>query len=270
MEMDAKTKRNLKLQLEQQAARFETQSGAALSGELLLACGALLRAAGRELPEALPDDEFSGVCAAYLGVAGSVQRFLQANGARISAANGSALEKLREEIDKLEADEAKRADDMAALRKERGDAEERAVRAAEEYGKLAEELEQATRLRDTTERKLRERKAEIERCRADAQRMQKEAASLDGEAGRLVKEAAEAKATLDDLKAYYAELDRMEAGMKAEGYVDVASFNDALGEMNEQGKALMERYDRFLNGVLQDVEALQNRLRDQTRPGAAK
>ena len=268
--MDAKQKQMLGRQLEQQAAVLGTKSGAALSGELLLACGALLRAAGKNLPEKLADDEFDRVCAAYLGVAGSVQRFLQANGARIGAANGSALEQLRGEIDKLTADEAKYAGDMAALRKQRDDAEARAVKAAEEYGRLAEEQEQATQPRDTTERKLSEGKTKIERLRTNTQRMQKEAASLDGEAERLVKETAEARATLADMKAYYTELERIETGIQAEGYVDIMSFNDALGEMNEQGKALMERYDHFLNGMLQDVEALQNRLRDQTRPGAAK
>lgn len=85
---------------------------------------------------------------------------------------------------------------------------------------------------------------------------------------KLIREVTDAKSTYGDMVSYYAELERIQAGLKEEGYVSISSFTEKIQDMNAQGKDLMSAYDKLLRGITRDVEALQDKIDKRRKPGA--
>ena len=108
-------------------------------------------------------------------------------------------------------------------------------------------------------------KTEALKTERDSLQRQKEQFEPDLDA--LLQAVAAAKESYQEMVAYYAELERIQKGMEAEGFVDMASFTQAMAERNQQSATLMADYDRILGNVLADVEALQRKVDARRRAG---
>ena len=109
--------------------------------------------------------------------------------------------------------------------------------------------------------------SKTEALKAQWDSLQRPKEQFDPDLDALFQAVAAAKESYQEMVAYYAELERIQKGMEAEGFVDMASFAQALLEKNQQGAALMADYDRILSNVLADVEALQQKVDDRRRAG---
>ena len=78
---------------------------------------------------------------------------------------------------------------------------------------------------------------------------------------RLIEAVDDAKSTYAEMVAYCAELERIQNGMKDDGYVDIVSFTQKIQGMNTQGRELMNQYDELLKNITADVEALQEKIK---------
>lgn len=92
--------------------------------------------------------------------------------------------------------------------------------------------------------------------------------NFQAEIERLTREVGEARENYGELKAGDEVIKRICEGIEKEGYVDIASFNDHIHEMNETEKRLAGEYNTLLNKLSEDVETLQNRVSDQIKPTA--
>ena len=109
--------------------------------------------------------------------------------------------------------------------------------------------------------------SKTEALKAQWDSLQRQKDQFEPDLDALFQAVAAAKESYQEMVAYYAELERIQKGMEAEGFVDMASFAQALLEKNQQGAALMADYDRILSNVLADVEALQQKVDDRRRAG---
>ena len=84
----------------------------------------------------------------------------------------------------------------------------------------------------------------------------------------LMQELAAAEENYAELSANDEILSRIRAGIRAEGFVDIASFDEHLHNLNEQGKQLLGSYNRILKDLSEDVRALQKKIDNQRSPTA--
>lgn len=231
--MDSREKKQLKRQLEGQASFLVSEtSDVALVAGLLTTCSALLRTAEQNMPAAFTNQEFDQIYAGYLGLAGGVNRFSQFGQGYLSQTYKTLLQ---EQMDKA-----------TQLQQERKTLEDQLTQTQHQQAETQQVLTQLKAQRDSLQR-------------------QKERFEPDLEA--LLQAVTAAKESYQELVAYYAELERIQKGMEAEGFVDMASFAQAMEERNQQSATLMADYDRILDNVLADVEALQRKVDERRRAG---
>lgn len=266
--MDTKEKKRLQRQLEGQAHLLLSEtSDLALVTSLLTACSALLRAAERNLPASFTAQEFDRVYAGYLGLAGGVSRFSQSGQAYLNQTYTTllrqqmdAVKQLQQERKELEGQltqtESQQANERQAVSqlKDQVASTQRACQTAE--AQRAELAEQVQTLQD-----------KLEALKTERESLQRQREQFEPDLDALLQEVSAAKERYQEMVAYYAELERIQAGMQAEGFVDMASFTQAVAEMNRQGVALMADYDRLLGNVLTDVETLQQKVNARRRAG---
>ena len=67
--------------------------------------------------------------------------------------------------------------------------------------------------------------------------------------------------------AYYSELERIQEGIREEGFVDVESFSNRLQTMNDSGQEIIAQYDSILKKLTADIEALQAKIENRRKAG---
>ena len=73
-----------------------------------------------------------------------------------------------------------------------------------------------------------------------------------------------------ELSAYRTELERIQAAVQENGYVNTEDFTKKLREMNQQADALITQYDSFLKAVSQEVIDLQKKIEIRRKAGGEK
>ncbi len=73
-----------------------------------------------------------------------------------------------------------------------------------------------------------------------------------------------------ELSAYRTELERIQAAVQENGYVNTEDFSKKLREMNQQADVLITQYDRFLETVSQEVMDLQKNIEIRRKAGGGK
>ncbi len=73
-----------------------------------------------------------------------------------------------------------------------------------------------------------------------------------------------------ELSAYRTELERIQAAVQENGYVNTEDFTKKLREMNQQAEALITQYDSFLKAVSQEVIDLQKKIEIRRKAGGEK
>jgi len=203
-----------------------------LTQSILQTCVALLNITDNVMPENIPARDFDGIYAGYYGIVNKVNRFCTSCKSqladRAAAAGGRSVNPEEEEM----------------------------------LDQLADELRQE-KARLTVD--LPAQKADLLQKIADTK---KQIESFQPTIEALMQELAAAEENYAELSANDVILSRIRAGIRDEGFVDIASFDEHLHNLNEQGKQLLESYNRILKDLSDDVRALQKKIDDQRSPTA--
>ena len=222
----------LQRQLELQARMLGVETDQIkLTQSILQTCVALLNITDNVMPENIPARDFDGIYAGYYGIVNKVNRFCTSCKSRLAdraAAGGRSVNS--EEEEKLD--------------------------------QLADELKQA-KARLTVD--IPAQKADLEKKLTDTR---KQIESFQPTMEALMQELAAAEENYAELSANDEILSRIRAGIRAEGFVDIASFDEHLHNLNEQGKQLLGSYNRILKDLSEDVRALQKKIDNQRSPTA--
>lgn len=257
--MAVKNRIILKQQLECQAAKFVSErNNAELTKSILLTCRVLLDAAKESLDEAVLQDEFKSIYAGYQVIATRVERFFNTNRGLIGIDRSSELDELLKKIQDMHKD-------IENIENRINTANDSVIKVSERIGKkgsirkidpnssLSSKIEQ-------TKANLNLLAKEIEKSENETAEIKRHIANFDVETQKLAENMKKAKESYDELEAYYNTLKRIRDGIKEEGYVDIESFNNALQEMDNEGKELMGRYDNILKKLSNDVKDLQDEI----------
>lgn len=259
----------LKNQLEQQAKLFVTeQDNIKLSVSVLTTCVALLRVAEKNMPKSFSQQEFNNVFAGYLGIANRVNGFYKNNTAFFNETESGLLKQILQLLEKAER-EKKDLDLKIA------DSQKKFNVTKTEVERLERKLEAEKKKR----RKIEEKKSELQRKLKDIQdrisELERELvdvnsriANLEPSIDVLVNNVNAARATYEEMLAYYSELKRIQEGIREEGFVDVESFSNRLQTMNASGQEIIAQYDSILQKLTSDIEALQAKIEKRRKAGA--
>lgn len=266
--MDSKEKKQLKRQLEGQARLLVSEtSDVALVAGLLTTCSALLRTAEQNMPAAFTNQEFDQIYAGYLGLAGGVNRFSQFGEGYLSQTYKTLLQEQMTKAAQLQQEHKTLEDQLTQTQHQQAEAQQVVTQLKGQLDSAQAEHQaieaQKTELAQAVS--ALQRKTEALKAERDSLQHQKEQFEPDLDA--LLQAVAAARDSYQELVAYYAGLERIQKGMEAEGFVNMASFAQAIAERNRQGAALMADYDRILGNVLTDVEALQRKVDARRRAG---
>ena len=259
--MEHKDKQNLKRQLELQAKAIAANADPMeLIPALLTTCSALLRTAEQLIPSDWEGEALETVYAGYLGVTSRVEQFAKTNHTLLRQRT-TALERSQQERNQLDAQLTQIKGEQHTLN--------------QEIKSLKKRLASATSRFQTAQKEQAELEAQAQEMERERERLETEHASLrqqmerfEPDLERMTQEVEQAKECYQDLVASYVELERVQAGIAEEGFVDMNSFTQAMADRNQQGEALMKDYQRILGNLLADVEGLQQRIKERRRPGA--
>lgn len=252
--MDSKEKKQLKRQLEGQASLLVSEtSDVALVAGLLTTCSALLRTAEQNMPAAFTNQEFDQIYAGYLGLAGGVNRFSQFGQGYLSQTYKTLLQ---EQMTKT-----------TQLQQERKALEDQLTQTQHQQAETQQVLTQLKGQLDSAQGEHQAAEAQKAQLTQEVSDLQRKKEQFEPDLDALLQAVTAAKESYQEMVAYYAELERIQKGMEVEGFVDMASFAQAMAERNQQSATLMADYDRILGNVLTDVEALQRKVDARRRAG---
>lgn len=258
----------LKSQLEQQAKRFVTeQDSTKLALSVLITCSALLRAAEKNMPKSFTQQEFNNVFAGYLGIANRVNGFYKNNISFFNETESEMIKQITTSLDEAER-EKKKLDVKVA------DAQKRRDTVASDVKKLERDLEDEKKQKRDLERnksdlqkRLENTQNRISELENELVRINSRIVNLEPSIEKLINNVNTARDTYEEMVAYYSELQRIQEGIKEEGFVDIESFSNRLHTMNDSGKKIMDQYDSILKKLTSDIEALQAKIETRRKAG---
>lgn len=268
--MSVENRELLKRQLEQQGKMIVAESNEIkLIQSILSTCSALLRVAEKSMPASFSQEEFNGIYAGFLGLSSKVNSFYKNHKVYISEDQSIVLNELLESLHSLE--DAKRDLDskISAARKEATSEIQRVDSKKSDLEKEQKRLDTACQQLEDLQKRLSEIQHNISELENEKKDINDRIANFEPDVEKLIHAVNDAKTTYAEMIAYYAELERIQKGIREEGYVDIVSFTQKLQEMNAQGNDLMTLYDELLRNVTADVEALQRKIEMQRKAGAA-
>lgn len=266
--MSTDNRQLLRKQLEQQAKLFETsKNNIELVVVTLSTCASLLRAVENTMPKTISQLEFDSIFAGYLGITGRVDGFYKKNVAYFDFEESSTLQTLLASLRNAEARKKELDVKIQNAEKENADVNSD-IRSVEHLLKVEEEkysslIEKEKGLKI----KLKDVKKKIELLEADLKKVTNDIENLEPNIERLIKEVNTAKETYKEMVAYYSEYQRIQDGIKEEGYVDMESFHKKVDSMNNTGERLMAEYDSLLKNLISDIETLQAKIEKRRKPG---
>lgn len=266
--MSTDNRQLLRKQLEYQAKLFtESQNKTELIVSALTSCSAMLRAIDGSMPKTISKSEFDTIFAGYLGIIGRVDDFYNKNSSFFDADESEMLNTI---ITSLEDANEKKED----LDKKLADAEERSrdvnndVLTAERLLEKEEEKIKALREKEKGSKKqLKKLEEEEEKLEDNLKKITQNCENFETNIERLIQEVKTAEETYEEMLAYYPEIQRIQEGVKEEGYVDMESFHNKIKSMNDSGKKLMEEYDSLLKNLTSDIETLQAKIENRRKAG---
>lgn len=266
--MDSRQKKQLKRQLEGQASLLVSEnSDVALVAGLLTTCSALLRTAEQNMPAAFTNQEFDQIYAGYLGLAGGVNRFSQFGQGYLSQNYKTLLQEQMDKATQLQQERKTLEDQLTQTQHQQAETQQAVTQLKGQLDSAQAEHRAAETQKAQLTQEVSDLQSKTEALKAQWDSLQRQKEQFEPDLDALLQAVAAAKESYQEMVAYYAELERIQKGMEAEGFVDMASFAQALLDKNQQGAALMADYDRILSNVLADVEALQQKVDDRRRAG---
>lgn len=267
--MSTDNQRLLRKQLEYQAKLFETSKN---NTELVLAtlstCVSLLRVVESNMPKTtISQSEFDSIFAGYLGITGRVDGFYKKNAKYFDLEESNTLQTVLESLRNAEARKKEIDEKIQKVEKENEDVNSD-IRNTEHLLKVEEEKYSSLIEKEKgLNKKLNDIKKKIELLENDLKNTTNNIENLEPNIERLIKEVNNAKETYDDMIAYYSEYQRIQDGIKEEGYVDMESFHKKVDSMNDTGEQLMAEYDSLFKNLISDIETLQDKIDNRRKPG---
>ncbi len=265
--MSTDNRQLLRKQLEYQAKLFETsKNDTELVLSTLSTCVSLLQVVESSMPKTISQSEFDCIFAGYLGITGKVDGFYKKNAEYFDLEDSktlqTALESLRNaETIKIELDEK-----IQNVENENSDVNSD-IRNAEHLLKVEEEKYSSLIEKEKgLKKKLNGINMKIELLVVDLNKTTMDIKDLEPNIERLIKEVNTAKETYEEMVAYYSEYQRIQNGIKEEGYVDMESFHKKVDSMNNTGEQLMAEYDSLFKNLISDIEALQDKIENRRKP----
>ena len=266
--MDSREKKQLKRQLEGQASFLVSEtSDVALVAGLLTTCSALLRTAEQNMPAAFTNQEFDQIYAGYLGLAGGVNRFSQFGQGYLSQTYKTLLQEQMDKATQLQQERKTLEDQLTQTQHQQAETQQAVTQLKGQLDSAQAEHRAAETQKAQLTQEVNDFQSKTEALKAQRDSLQRQKERFEPDLEALLQAVTAAKESYQELVAYYAELERIQKGMEAEGFVDMASFAQAMEERNQQSATLMADYDRILDNVLADVEALQRKVDERRRAG---
>ena len=266
--MDSREKKQLKRQLEGQASFLVSEtSDVALVAGLLTTCSALLRTAEQNMPAAFTNQEFDQIYAGYLGLAGGVNRFSQFGQGYLSQTYKTLLQEQMDKATQLQQERKTLEDQLTQTQHQQAETQQVLTQLKAQRDSAQAEYQATEAQKDQLTQEVSDLQSKTEALKAQRDSLQRQKERFEPDLEALLQAVTAAKESYQELVAYYAELERIQKGMEAEGFVDMASFAQAMEERNQQSATLMADYDRILDNVLADVEALQRKVDERRRAG---
>lgn len=266
--MNTDNRQLLRKQLEQQAKLFTTnQDNTKLIISVLSTCSALLRAVENSMPKSLSQSEFESIFAGYLGVINRVNSFYKKNTAYFNADESKTLQTILTSLEQA-AEEKREFDEKLAGEQKKYNATKAAVEKVKQA--LEAETEKHNKLiadEKNLKQKLQNIKGRIATLEKELERTDSDIENLESNIEKLIQEVHTAKETYEEMTAYYSELERIQAGIKEEGYVNMDSFLEKVQSMNNSGTELMAQYDHLLKKLTNDIESLQAKIEKRRKAG---
>lgn len=266
--MNTNDRQLLRNQLEQQAKLFVTeQDNTKLMVSVLTACTALLRVAEKNMPKAFSRQEFNNVFAGYLGIASRVNGFYKNN---TSFFNESESDMLKQILLYLEDVERKKKNLDAKI----SDSQKKHDTTDAEVKELERKLEKAKKKEYEIDGKKSELYKNLKDIQSRISGLENELVDINSNIDNLeptiemlASNVTIARNTYEEMLAYYSELQRIQEGIREEGFVDIESFTSRLQTMNATGEEIMDQYDTILKNLTSDIEALQAKIETRRKAG---
>lgn len=258
----------LRKQLEQQAKLFETsKNNVELVVATLSTCASLLRAVENNMPKTISQSEFDSMFAGYLGITGRVDGFYKKNATYFDSEESNTLHTVLTSLRNAEIRKKELDEKIRNAEKENVEVNSD-IRSAEHLLKVEEEKYSSLIEKENgLKKKLEEIKIKIELLEANLKKVTNDIENLEPNIERLIRKVNTAKETYEEMVAYYSEYQRIQAGIEAEGYVDMESFHKKVDSMNNTGESLMAEYDSLLKNLVNDIETLHAKIEKRRKPG---
>lgn len=266
--MNVNDRQLLKKQLEQQAKQFVTEKDdIKLAVSVLTTCVALLRISEKNMPKAFSQQEFNNVFAGYLGIANRVNGFYKNNTDSFKATESDVLTPILRSLEQTEREKKELDKKIAELQKKSNTTKTE-----------VERLEHSLEAEKKKKREIEDKKSELQWRLTDVQdrisELENELVDVNSRIDNLepsieilVNNVNAARDTYEEMLAYYSELERIQEGIREEGFVDVESFSNRLQTMNDSGQEIIAQYDSILKKLTADIEALQAKIENRRKAG---
>lgn len=259
--MNVNDRQLLKNQLEQQARQFATeQDNTKLAVSVLTTCAALLRVAEKNMPKTFSQQEFNNVFAGYLGISNRVNGFYKNNTDFFNATESDKLKQILKSLEEMEQAKKDLEVKIACFHEERETTENEVKQLERELDVEREKKREIERKKSELHRKLEDIQNKITRLESESVDITSQINNLEPSIELLINNVSVARDTYEEMLAYYSELQRIQEGIREEGFVNVESFSNRLEEMNASGKKIIDQYDSILKKLTSDIEALQAKI----------
>ena len=266
--MNENDRQLLKNQLEQQARLFVTeQDNTKLAMAVLTTCAALLRVSENNMPKTFSQQEFHTMFAGYLGIANRVNGFYKNHMDFFNETESDRLMQISVALEKAEQVKKNLDVKLADTQKKRSITEtevEQLERKLEEERNRKRELEGK---KSDLHRRIEDIQEQISQLECEMVGINSRIDNLEPSIEVLIKNVNTARDTYEDMLAYYSELQRIQEGIREEGFADAESFSNRLQAMNQSGKEIMEQYDSVLKKLTKDIETLQAKIESRRKAG---
>lgn len=258
----------LRKQLEYQAKLLETsKNNTELVLSTLSTCVSLLQVVESSMPKTISQSEFDSIFAGYLGITGRVDGFHKKNAEYFDLEKSNTLQTVLESLRRAETIKIELDEKIQNVENENSDVNSD-IRNAEHLLKVEEEKYSSLIEKEKgLKKKLNGINKKIELLQFDLNKTTNDIKDLEPNIERLIKEVNTAKETYEEMVAYYSEYQRIQNGIKEEGYVDMESFHKKVDSMNDTGEQLMAEYDSLFKNLISDIENLQDKIDNRRKPG---
>ena len=267
--MDKKDREKIEQQLIAEAEKIKNDDNdVEIIADTVSTCQSLLRIIDRNIPDSISKSDFEDILSAYIGLTSRIKYFYQNNSEYVSDGNTKLFNEMLTEINilqrkksELDIEYENKMDELSELKKSMEKKELEVSEVGEQYDKAKETV-------DVITERINKLNFETESLRKEEVQLKDEVENFQPIMEELIGSINKLKDQYKELTAYYTEFDKIKQGIKEDGFVDMHDFNDKVKSRIDEGEELMKWCDNTLKALLEDVEALQEKVEKRRKVGA--